>query len=569
MWKLREKDKDKEQALLKQGQDKLTARLIAQRNKIDIATASNFIATDYKDLSHPYTLNGIKEASEMFCRAVKNKETIAVFGDYDCDGIFSSVMIHELCKNLDHKCKVFLPSRLEHGYGLSKKGIEAFKEFVEDPPDLLVVVDCGSNNEEEVLALKEWGVKKVIIIDHHLVEESTMSKSADVFVNWHLSKGTDEMCACGEVFQFIRGIRWLTKKVNPLEYLTYAAIGTIADVSPIKGDNRIIVKHGLNEFAVSHVIASGLHALINTCYIKNKTLTTEDVAFKIAPRINACGRISTPRIAYDLLIERNMVTADLRVSDLNEFNKERKAMQRGIATDASQMVKDNPESYRSGIMVWNPVWHIGTVGIVASRLVEEFKVPAVVIGKQGDLYKGSGRSLGNINLKHILDDCKDLFESYGGHALAAGVTLKPDSLDKANSLFNNACKKYFKSNVFPNEDMYYDATLKIESVSMELAEGLLNSMYPYCKQSNPEPIFRLSDVKIDETDIKEGDGWTLIKLYVEKGGVRMPYMLKMFSSKFGSEINGQQADIYFSFPQNFDVNQPHAFQLNLIDIDLK
>jgi len=569
MWKLREKDKDKEQALIKLGQDKLTARLIAQRNKIDIATASNFIATEYKDMSHPHTLNGIKEASEMFCHAVKNKEDIAVFGDYDCDGIFSSVMIHELCKNLDHKCKVFLPSRLEHGYGLSKKGIEAFKEFVKDPPDLFIAVDCGSNNDNEVIALKEWGVKRVIIIDHHLVEESTKSKSADILINWHLSQDTEEMCACGEVFQLIRGIRWLTKKVNPLEYLTYAAIGTIADVSPIKSDNRIIVKYGLNEFALSHVIASGLHALVNNCYIKNKSLTTEDVAFKIAPRINACGRISTPLIAYELLIERNMVTADLRAEELNDLNKERKTMQRGIALGASQMVKDNPELYKSGIMVWNPKWHIGTVGIVASRLVEEFKVPAVVIGKQGDLFKGSGRSLGNINLKHILDDCKDLFESYGGHALAAGVTLKPDSLDKANSLFNNACKKYFKSNVFPNEDMYYDATLKIGSVSMELAERLLNSMYPYCRQSNPEPIFRLSDVKIDETDIKEGDGWTLVKIYIEKDGVRMPYMLKTFSTKFGSEINGQTADVYFSFPQNFDIDKPQAFQLNLIDIDLK
>jgi len=342
MWKLRETDTEKEKILLENGQDRLVARLISQREQIDTSTVENFVATYYSDLSHPHSLKGVKEASLMFCEAVKSKKTIAVFGDYDCDGIFSSVMLHELCLNLDYDCKVFLPSRLEHGYGLNPKGIKAFKKFVKEPPDLFIATDCGSSNEQEIKDLKEWGVKQIIIIDHHLVDDSKKSNSADVLINWHLSENTKELCACGEVFQFIRGVRWLTKKVDPLEYLTYAAIGTIADVSPVIGDNRIIVKHGLNEFSLSHIVASGLHALLNTCYMRSNSLTTEDVSFKIAPRINACGRISTPMIAYDLLIERNIEKADLMASKLNDYNTERKNIQKDIALNAFKWSRRTP-----------------------------------------------------------------------------------------------------------------------------------------------------------------------------------------------------------------------------------
>ena len=570
MWQIRKKDCIKEKSLLNKGIDKLTARLIAQRDMINESSALEFIECSYNNLSHPHSLSGVKEASIMFCNAIKNKETIAVFGDYDCDGIFSSVMLYELCRSLNHKCEVFLPSRLEHGYGLSKKGLQAFKEFIKEPPDLFITVDCGSNNEEEIKDLKQWGVKKIIIIDHHIVDEDKKSNSADVFINWHTSEGTEELCACGEVFQFIRGIRWLTKKVDPLEYLTYAAIGTVADVSPIKGDNRIIVKHGLNEFSLSHVTASGLHAIINTSYIFTRNLTTEDVSFKIAPRINACGRISDAKIAFNLLIEKNLVTAELMASSLSDFNKERKTMQKDITLNAIKKVKDNPDNYKYGILLCDDSWHIGVVGIVASRLVEEFNVPVIIVGKHEEIFKGSGRSMEGIDLKEILDNCKELFVSYGGHSIAAGVTLKPDVLNEANEIFNNACKTYYSSHdISPYSDRYYDATLKPGVVSTNVAETLLSSMYPYCKQNNPEPIFKLSDVKINGADIKPGPGWTLIKFYAEKNQVKIPYMFKIFSTKFGADINGRQADIYFSFPQNFDINKPSSFEINLVDMDIK
>lgn len=570
MWKLREKDEDKEQQLLEQGQDKLVARLVSQREGIEACNVSNFIATYYNDLSHPHSLNGVKEAADIFCQAVKEKKSIAVFGDYDCDGIFSSVMLHELCENLDHECKVFLPSRMEHGYGLNDIGIQAFKDYVEEPPYLFIATDCGSNNEKQIKDLKDWGVEKVIIIDHHLVDEETKSVSSDVLINWHLSEDTNELCACGEVFQFIRGIRWLTKKVNPLEYVTYAAIGTVADVSPLTGDNRIIVRHGLNEFAISHIVASGLHALIHKCYIRDKTLTVEDIAFKIAPRINAAGRIASPKKAYHLLVEKNVEIAEIIATELNDLNNERKDMQREAARQASEMVKNNPEAYKNGILVCDPDWHIGMVGIVASRLVDEFQVPAIVIGKEGNRYKGSGRSLEGINLKKILDGCSQLFETYGGHHLAAGVTLKEECKGYANKVFNEACADYFKeTEVSPSGNSYYDASLKVNKVSVDLAQKLLSSMYPYCKLTNPEPVFKISDVRIDGTDIKEGNGWTLVKLHVKKEDVKIPYQFKMFSDKFGTDINGRHADVYFSFPQNFNTNRPETFQLNLLDIDLK
>jgi single-stranded-DNA-specific exonuclease len=360
-----------------------------------------------------------------------------------------------------------------------------------------------------------------------------------------------ETCACGEVFHFIRGIRWLTKKVNPIEFVSLAAIGILADVSPIIGDNRIIVKNGLNNGCLNNVVASGLNSLIRTSGIRNSSLSQEDVLFKIAPRINAVGRLSKPDMAYRLLIEQNPEISDELAQNLNEHNNERKKLQKKLEKEAIEEVEANLGKFPNAIALYKAEWPIGLVGLMASRLVEKFCKPAIVMGKNGDIIKGSGRSLENVNLKVILDNCKDVFENYGGHSMAAGVTVKSHSLNDVNDALNKACEIYYEEHGRPEEIRYYDAELRPQSVTLEVAEKIKCNLYPYCSQFNPEPVFLLSDATIVEPELFERADWKILSFYVSKDGVKTNIKFKMFSDDLGTEISGMKADVYFSFPQSF------------------
>jgi single-stranded-DNA-specific exonuclease len=568
MWESKSYDKNTEELFLKQGKARLLARLLAQR-KIDPLSVEEFIQSDYKGLSHPHALNDVDKAALLFCNIAKEKGRIAVIGDYDCDGIISSVMIKELCNVFNLDCSVFLPSRLDHGYGLNDETVKDFLKKNKKKPNLLFIVDCGTNSKDQVQKLFDSGIENIVIIDHHLPSES-IALNASALISWHLSKsanGFKEMCSCGEVFQFIRGIRWLTKKVDPVEFLTYAAIGTIADVSSIMGDNRIIVKNGLTEYAINHVVSSGLKALMRQSKIYSKNLTQHDVAFKIAPRINAVGRVYSPDIVYGLLIERDPEIATNTAEYIVDYNEERKKIQKAIEDEAIALA--NKQNSKSGILVVNEKWHIGVVGIVASRLVELFNKPAIVVGKLGEVWKGSGRSVKGVNIKEILDLCPELFEAYGGHAGAVGVTLKPKMTEKAGKVFDKACHKYYTQKSIPKEVInYYDAKLDIKLITPLTSALLRECLYPYCDENNSEPIFMIPDATIVDTTVMEKEHWRLLTFFIERNGQRCPHPFKFFTKKYGTEIEGRIMNVLFSFPQhdNFEASKFSQFELYVTDI---
>ena len=568
MWKSKEIDTIKEASLIKTGMHKLLARLIAQRD-IKLESVEKFISSDYNDLSHPNNLHDVEKAARIFCDNVLNKGEVAIIGDYDVDGIVSSTMLQELCNVFEIDCTVFLPSRLEHGYGLNPKTIAAFTDGLEVIPDLLIISDCGMNSRNEVEELRSLGISKIIIIDHHTGETDNIATNADALISWHLSNGLNEMCACGEVFQFIRGIRWITKRVDPIEFLTYAAIGTVADVSPIIGDNRIIVKNGLTEYAINHVLGAGLNAMLKQARIHPASLTQEDISFKIAPKINAVGRMYHPDIVHGLLIERDIKSAEKLADYITTYNVERKEVQSKIEREAKKIVELG--QFTHGILVYGEDWHIGVVGIVAARLADTYDKPSLVVGYRNGVWKGSGRSAHGINIKEILDLCPEIFEGYGGHAGAVGLTLRKDCLDTASQVFNEACKKYLKGHPLggDNPDKYYDAKLKLQVVTPQICRKLLE-LYPYCKEHNPEPIFSLVGVKIVEPTYIEKDTWRLLKFYVEKDGYKIPYYFKTFAPPCGLEIEGRKANIIFSFPQKTEdsANRYFSFELNAVDIEL-
>ena len=564
MWKPKPYDKDYQGIFLKQGKSKLIARLLAQRS-VPPSRSDEFLSADYKSLSHPHKLHGIKEGVDLFVQTIKAKGKISIISDYDADGIISAVMLKEACSVFKADCKAFFPSRLEHGYGLNEKTIKSYMEFIKEPSDLLIIADCGSNNEAEIQALKRFGTKHIVIIDHHPIDPLKQSVSADVMVSWHLSKEYQEACACGEVFQFIRGIRCRTSHINPMEFLSYAGIGTLGDVSPLNADNRILVKNGLKTYSLNHVTGSGLAALIRKAYAHGRILTQEDISFKIVPRINAVGRMLRPDIAFNLLVEKDPSMAERMVEELNDCNNERKEVQKVIETEIIKTVNKDKDRYPHGIAVYDPGWHTGIVGIVASKIVETFKKPAIVVGRHNNLIKGSGRSPKNIDLKEILKHCEHIFVKHGGHKQACGVELKPECVEDFNDIFNEACKKYYDaSGASLDLNHYYDAELRIDSICPETARELFKSLYPYCYASNPEPVFKISDIMISETELKEDTTWRMLTFYMLKDGKKTESRMKMFTSNYGTEINGLKADVYFTFSQNLDNTD-----LNVVDIVFK
>lgn len=565
MWISRDIDTDKVAKLKELGVNNFLTRLLAQRS-VPIEETKAFLECKYENISHPHSLHDVDVGADIFCQAMLKKQSVGVIGDYDCDGVMSSVMIKELCQLFGRPCKVFLPSRFEHGYGLNAKTIKAYKEANPTPPHLLFVLDCGSNNFKEVEELKEYGVEKVIIIDHHLIDEDKMSKNADAFISWHLNDHL-EMCAAGEVYHFIRGIRYLTKKVDPIEFLSYAAIGTVGDVSPIIGDNRIIVRHGLGPYALNHVGSFGLQAMLDKTRLSADNLSQEDVAFKFVPKINAAGRMSKPDVALNLFAEPDPDVAKKIAAYLIDQNNERKTLQKRIEDEAIQKVKDG--NFKEGILVSDPSWNVGVVGIVASRLVDRFHKPAVVVGAVNGESKGSGRSVEGTNLKDILADCQDLFTKFGGHAMAAGVSIKPECINEAGAEFDKACQRYNQKHELQSGEKihYFDACLKVKAITAKTASLIRNNLYPYNPVDNPVPVFKLSGVKILSTELREGANWKLLKFDIEKDGERLPFQLSMFTDKFGTEIGGRMADIYFSFPHSILSEEMSLNRLNIVDID--
>ena len=547
MWIQRKCDEIKESKLLKMGKNQILSKLLSQRNIKD-EELENFLASDYKNLSHPHSLQGVKEAVEVFHQTKMKAGTVAVYSDFDSDGVLSAVSIKELCNVFEMECKVILPSRVDQGYGLNPKSIALIKETLRIPPDLLFIADCGSSSENEIKELKEWSPHtRIVIIDHHEINQETISKSADVLINWHQTN-SQEMCAAGEVFQFIRGIRWVTKRVNPIEFLSITAIATIADVSPIVGDNRLIVKHGLTSYALNHVLSNGINALLQVSYIKPEVLSQMDVQFKIAPVINASGRLYHPKAVYDLLIERDMQVAINTAEHVLRFNKERKEIQKTMEEKAIELAKKS--KCKNGILVYDESFHVGVVGIVAAKLVEKFGVPAIVIGKVGDKWKGSCRSISNVNIKEILDKCPELFDSYGGHAMAAGVTIKADKIEVAAQVFDKACMEYCgENNITKDNKKYYDIEIDLDQVDTDMSRLLIDTIYPYCEENNKEPIFMVKDVEITGTTVKEGGTWRLLSFYARNDKKAVSFPFKFFTTKFGTEIEGKKADILFTFPQ--------------------
>jgi single-stranded-DNA-specific exonuclease len=404
------------------------------RGHRDPDKSREFLDAKLRGLTPPEQMLDREAAALRIARAIRNRERVAVFGDYDCDGITSAAIVTETIRALGGEATPLLASRFDGGYGVSAAAVE---RIVSARPALLVTCDCGSSDHESLRALGQRGID-VVVIDHHLVPEQPLPALA--FLNPHRPgcgfayKG---LASCGLALSIAAALRKeLGVALDVRRWLDLVAIGTIADVAPLDGDNRALVKAGL--LALRTPERPGLRALLTLAkFTGDSPLTARDVAFRIAPQLNAPGRLAAPDLALRLLLCRDDVEAQTLAREIEEVSGQRREQQTTMFEEAVREIEEHGYAAHDAIVVGRAGWNPGVVGIVAGRLAEQFAKPTVVIGFEGAVGRGSVRGPKGAQLHSALSRVKDCLERFGGHQAAAGLEVRLERLAELRERFGS------------------------------------------------------------------------------------------------------------------------------------
>ena len=551
----------------------LLTQCLLNRGFSEPAAIRNFLQPRLKQLADPLLLPDMDKAVGRLLRARENGETLVIFGDYDVDGVTSTTLLLEVLGRLGWQTNYYLPHRMDEGYGLSQEAVEnCLKKF---PATLLLAVDCGSTAVSTIAWLKEHGVD-VIVLDHHQV--SSPAPAAVALVNPQLQsrepegnspstldpRPSTELCSAGLAFKLAHALVKRGRETNlpgaaefdlrPL--LDLVALGTIADLVPLTGENRILVSAGLEKLNTTQ--RPGLIALKRVAQCPAK-LGTYEVGFQLGPRLNAAGRLETAEAALHLLLAPNEAGALPIAQTLDAQNRERQKIERSIVEEVAGAVraKFNPQT-DFVIVEGRLLWHLGVVGIVASRVLQEFYRPTIIVGGDGDQWRGSGRSIAGFDLAAALRECDDLLVRHGGHAMAAGLTIHPDKLDALRQRLNELARLALKP-----EDLQpalrLDAEVGLDELTLDsLAE--LGQLRP-TGQGNPTVQFLARNLAHQRPLQRMGGGKQHVKLWVTDGNVTHE---AVWWNAGNESLPVGKFDLAFA-PQVNEFNGRCAVQLKVLD----
>lgn len=549
IWKQKEIDKKIFDTFVASGKSPLASAIIATRKvKIDDADKLKaFISPNIRQIEDSSNIYGLSGMAEII---FKNKySSVAIFGDYDVDGIFSTFMLGEILKACGTKSIIpIIPDRMKDGYGLNDKSVKTICKRVKDCKiDAVFFLDCGTNSKEYVdIIKKKIGNPDVLIVDHHIVDKDSFSSNATAIVNHRMGDRSSAYCTAALVYFLSKEMQKFGINMTE-DMLPYAAIGSIADVSDLDINNRIIVYNGLKR--LKKIKNVGIGELIKVCGIDAENCKVEDISFKLAPRINANGRVDRAEFALELLHCEDEEEAFQKSIKIDSLNDARKKHQKRIFSEALEQIDDNPN--RESVLVYNKNWKSGVVGIVASKLVEKFGVPALVFGGEDEI-KGSGRSVGEINIKEVMDIVPHLFVRYGGHEMAAGASLNRESLKTAAEDFDKAVSEYKKKHKIHGVVIEYDIKLK-NSTFRKIDNSFCQNIHKFepFGQGNENILFRVNDVYCKS--VKEwgsGSGG-----FVEIEGLKMDCFVYEQNS---SKLSDTKLDILFQIERNFKDDEDWA-----------
>jgi single-stranded-DNA-specific exonuclease len=502
-------------------------------------------------------------AVERLLQARQSNEPVVIFGDYDVDGVTSTALLLEVLRPLGWQVQYYLPHRMDEGYGLSPDGVEHC--LAKCPATLLLAVDCGSNAVASVASLRQRGVD-VIVLDHHQV--CSPAPAAAALVNPQLGAPPcppfTELCSAGLAFKLAHALLKRARATNlpgatdfdlrPL--LDLVALGTIADIVPLTGENRILVTAGLERLNTTQ--RPGLIALKRVAQCP-ALLNTYEVGFQLAPRLNAAGRLETAEDALRLLLSSNLAEALPIAQKLDAHNRERQKIERGISEEVIDALRTrfNPQS--DFVIVEGQLpWHIGVVGIVAARVLQQFYRPTIILGGDGGQFRGSGRSIAGFDLAAALRQCDDLLIRHGGHAMAAGVTLQAANLTPFRERLNDLARRALKPDAL-QASLRLDAEVALNTMTLECL-ATLDQLRP-TGMGNPTVQFFASNLTQQRAPLRMGADKQHLKLWVTDGTTTHEAVW------WGAGPEAQPTprfDLAFA-PQINEYNGRHSVQLKVLD----
>ncbi len=505
------------------GCHEIIAKLLVNRGIKTPEEAYIFLNPTFSDLKDPFDLKDMQKAVERIYTAICNKENIIIFGDFDADGITATVLLNDFLHYVEAEVSWYIPHRIVEGYSLKPQHIEM---AVRQKCDLIITVDCGSDSHGAVKAAINEDID-VIITDHHEITESAPEAFAIINPKQKdCQSNLEHLAGVGVAFYLIIALRSYLRQqgfwrdiAEPklIEYCDLFAIGTIADMVPMRAENRILSKAGISVMQKGN--RKGLYSLIKISGINPNNINSDDISFRIAPRINAAGRISHSRICVDLLSEKSSSKAEQTAFILEELNKKRQDIEKWIIDEIEQKISLHPEIVKkSSILMADRKWHSGVLGIVASRLAKKYFRPVILISTASlnsqnsnksaisQYATGSCRSVETINIYKALSQCSEFLENFGGHSMAAGISIKAENIEAFAELFEKEVKSlinYSESTIASDSKVYeydcvqkmlFDTTLNIDDITETLVSEI-EKLRPF-GVDNPEPFFCCYDVKV-------------------------------------------------------------------------
>ena len=473
----------------KLGISPILASLLIRRSITTESAAKRFFRPQLADLINPFLMKDMDAAVDRLNDAMGHKERILVYGDYDVDGCTAVALVYKFLRQFYSNIDYYIPDRYDEGYGVSKKGIDFAKET---GVKLIIILDCGIKAIEEITYAKEQGID-FIICDHHVPDEEM--PPAVAILNPKRPDDTypfKNLCGCGVGFKFMQAFA----KNNNIPFsrlvplLDFCAVSIAADLVPVVDENRILAFHGLKQLNQNPSL--GLKAIIDICGLNGRELSMSDIIFKIGPRINASGRMENGKKSVDLLVEREYSLAFDQAKHIDEYNEQRKDVDRQMTEEANQIVaRLESQKHQSSIVLYDEHWKKGVIGIVASRLTEIYFRPTVVLTRDENLATGSARSVAGFDVYAAIKSCRDLLLNFGGHTYAAGLTMKWADVKE----FRERFQAYVEQHIEPEQReaiLDIDAVIDFKDITKKLHTDL-KRFAPF-GPGNPKPLFCTLDV---------------------------------------------------------------------------
>ncbi|MDH4330180.1 MAG: single-stranded-DNA-specific exonuclease RecJ [Candidatus Moranbacteria bacterium] len=542
----------------------IVERILSSRG-IDEGEIENFLNPDYeRDVLDPFLFPDMESVVKRIKRAKDDSEKILIFGDYDADGVTSTVVMKEMLTDFGIETSIYIPDKGKEGYGMSK---EVVKKTGEHGFSLIITVDCGISNFDEIEYANELGID-VIVTDHHCVPEKI--PNAFAIVNPKMKNSNypyDNLAGVGVAFKVAQAVyeKLMPEKKEQVKWLLdLVAIGTVADCVSLVGENRTLVKYGL--IVLSKTKRIGLQELFRIGRIRIDESNVPDaqmISFQVAPRINAASRMSHAKLAYKLISEKDRAQARLDALEIEEQNKSRQKATEYVVREIKKMI-DAEDEQKKVVFVADENFPVGIIGLVAGRIASQYNKPTVVINKDEKESKGSLRSIPQLDIVSVLEECSEFLEKFGGHAQAAGISVKNENLDKLKDKMNEVVEKKLDGKDLTSV-IWIDDEVSVNDLSFGLVDNL-NKLRPF-GIGNPEPAFLIKRLIIQELKWV-GNGEKHLKLFLRSSD-NSPKIFEAIgfsmNDKFGNLKEGDLIDMVFGI-QKDEWNGNQKLQLRIVDL---